>query len=196
MRRIGHMTAGSTMGRRVARIVALLITIPAAFIVSSCSRREPAPQAIEHRIGWLESNCLAIDNAMLEAGAPVTIVVFDDPQSIAEAKVLGSTTLSAEQCSALRQERRAVNTAKGISFYQVATADARTIALGIAIVGAVSRVGSGIDIDRDGKADQFTQCTTSEGISFAVWNAAPYQGTPLWSGYYYLGYDTERTCPP
>jgi hypothetical protein len=182
------------MGRRTVRMVALWITITAAFTVSSCSRREPAPPAIEHRIGWLESNCLAIDNAMLEAGTPVTIVVFDDPQSIAEGRVL-ATTLSAEHCGALREERRAANTAKGMSFYRVASADARTIGLGIAIVGAVSRVGSGIDIDRDGKADQFTQCTTSEGISFAVWNAAPYQGMPLWSGYYYLGYDTERTCP-
>jgi hypothetical protein len=82
-----------------------------------------------------------------------------------------------------------------VSFYRIATTDSRPIELGVAVIGAVSRAGPGIDIDGDGKADHFTQCATSEGISFAVWNIAPYKGTALWSGYYYLGYDIERTCP-
>jgi hypothetical protein len=56
------------------------------------------------------------------------------------------------------------------------------------------RVKGGIDLTGDGTAETFTQCSTSEGISFSVWSGKPYAGEPLWSGYYYLGYDTEVIC--
>jgi hypothetical protein len=38
-------------------------------------------------------------------------------------------------------------------------------------------------------------CVTSEGVKFSAWEGEPYRGTPLWSDYYYLGYDVEPNCP-
>jgi hypothetical protein len=68
--------------------------------------------------------------------------------------------------------------------------------LGIGVTGEARRVDGGLDLDGDGTPENFTQCSISEGVSFGVWRGTPYQGVALWSGYYYLGYDTEANCPP
>ena len=78
------------------------------------------------------------------------------------------------------------------SFYELQPS---TVELGIAVMGNVSRVDAGVDLTGDGTAETFTQCSTSEGLSFAAWSGKPHEGEPLWSGYSYLGYDTEVTCP-
>lgn len=59
------------------------------------------------------------------------------------------------------------------------------------IVGGRVRV----DFDKSGHVVMFSSCTTTEGVRFAMWNDAPYQGKPRWSGYYYLGYESPPNCP-
>jgi hypothetical protein len=155
---------------------------------------EAGGQAIEQRIGWLHGACLAIDNKTLAAGAPLTMMVLDNGQSIVEGNIVRPADAAA-RCPALAEGRRAANTETGLSFYVVAVPQDREPGLAIGVIGKAPRVGTGLDANGDGKADQFSQCATTEGVSFAVWNGPAYQGAPLWSGYYYLGYDTDSTCP-
>jgi hypothetical protein len=156
----------------------------------------PATSAapIDQRLGWFDSRCLAIDNRTLAADSPVAIVTLGDPPSVVDARIAGAAT-SGAMCPALLDDRRAANAGKGLSFYEVRLPPGVSAELGIGVIGDAARIGSGVDVSGDGVADRFTECATSEGVSFAVWSGMPYQGTALWSGYYYLGYDTEVTCP-
>jgi len=94
-------------------------------------------------------------------------------------------------CAPLMQDRRRSNSQW--SFYELRLSGKAD--LGIGVTGNVTRANGGIDLDGDGVPEKFTQCATSEGVSFRAWNGMPYQGKPLWTGYYYLGYDTEANCP-
>jgi len=146
------------------------------------------------RIGWVDRSCLAIANKTLSAGAAITVVSLDDKSTkLLDGRVLGITA-SSEKCPALLADRRSSNVAEGWSFYELELA--AKVNLGIGVIGEARRVEGGLDLDGDGAPEKFTQCATSEGVSFGVWRATPYRGVPLWSGYYYLGYDTEANCPP
>jgi hypothetical protein len=171
----------------------LVVLCSLVWIAVSCSKPQAAQLPIEQRVGWIDSNCLATENKRLEEGMTMTVVVFGDTESIAEVRIMGATQ-SAALCPPLHDDRRAINS-KSLSFYEIAPQDGRKIELGIGLIGNVSRVGTGIDMNGDGKPDQFTHCATSEGISFGIWNDTPYKGKAMWSGYYYLGYDVDPTCP-
>jgi len=41
---------------------------------------------------------------------------------------------------------------------------------------------------------QVRSCTTQEGVILEVWAGTPRKSSPLWSEYYYLGYDVEPSC--
>jgi len=176
------------------RMRALAALCLLALLAVSCSRPQAAQLPIEQRVGWIDSNCLAIDNKTLAEGTPLTVVAFGDNESLIDAKVVRPTQ-SAALCPPLHVDRRAANSTN-FSFYEVGPSDGRRIESGIGLIGNVSRVGVGIDADGDGSADHFTHCTSSEGIWFGVWKDAPYKAKSLWSGYYYLGYDVDPTCPP
>jgi len=204
MRLIGR-TAAASLRNRISGPRGAVVGALTVVLVAGCGdRREterpgqpgPAssPSPIEHRVGWLHSACLAIDNKTLAAGSPVAIVTLGDAPSVIDGSIAGTAT-SGDKCPALMEDRRATNVAKGLAFYEVRTPQGVSVDLAIGIVGDTTRVGSGIDISGDGIADHFTECATSEGVSFAVWSGTPYQGAALWSAYYYLGYDTESTCP-
>ena len=105
---------------------------------------------------------------------------------------VGGKTVSDATCPALLQDRRKPNESKW-SFYELQLP--APVDVGIGIAGQVNIVTGGLDLNGDGVPEKFTQCASSEGIWFRVWSGPPYQGTPLWSGYYYLGYDTDVTCP-
>jgi hypothetical protein len=189
--------------RQRASVALLVASIGTADLVGCRAAQESAPAqqpaatgspSLEQRIGWVHGSCLAIADKMLALDTPVAIVSFDDTPSVIDARV-GGLTMSSERCPALLDDRRVANVTKGWSFYELRLPPAPTVDLGIGVTGDVRRVNAGIDVSGDGIADMFTQCATSEGISFAVWSGTPYQGTPLWSAYYYLGYDTTATCP-
>src|SRR5262245_16412650 len=151
-------------------------------IAVSCSKPQAAQLPIEQRVGWIDSNCLAIDNTMLEEGMPMTVVAFGDNESIVQARIMRATQ-SAALCPPLHNDRRAINS-KNLSFYETVPQDGRRVELGIGLIGNASRLGPGLDVNGDGKPDQFTHCATSEGISFGIWNGTPYKGKAMWSGYY------------
>ena len=168
------------------RILSLLVLTAAG-----CQAAPAIPAVpLEQRVGWVNGSCLAIMNAGLQPTGPITVVALDDKPAIVAGQIVGATS-SSGVCPPLLEDRRRSN--DKWSFYEVRL-DGRAD-LGIAVIGEETRLDGGIDLSGDGKPEEFTQCTTSEGVSFRVWNGTPYRGTPLWSGYYYLGYDTEATCP-
>jgi len=93
-----------------------------------------------------------------------------------------------------------MNAKPEISFYALEASSVGATDMGIGIVEppatlAVVDGRARADLDQDGQSEVFSSCATSEGIKFAVWTAKAYQGEPRWSGYYYLGYDLQPTCP-
>lgn len=151
------------------------------------------------RVGWFQGSCLAISNPGLAKGTSVALVVIGDPQKVQPARILEQTT-SATTCKALLQDRAKTNATPGVAFYALEAASVGATDMGIGIVEppAAPAIVDGlarVDLLHDGQGEVFTSCATSEGIKFAVWTAKPYQGEPRWSGYYYLGYDMQPTCP-
>jgi hypothetical protein len=146
---------------------------------------------LEMRVGWVTGSCVAMANDSITAGSPITVVSLDDKSSIVDGRITGRATSDAT-CPALLQDRRKQNEARW-SFYELKLSAA--VDLGIGVTGNVTSVQGGIDLTGDGLPEKFTQCATSEGVSFRIWAGTPYQGMPLWSGYYYLGYDAASNCP-
>ena len=168
----------------------LPVILALSVIVSACSKTpdekqvQPTPKTPDYSrsVGWLHGNCLAIMNTRLTPGMAITVVQPNRPAIVTRATITGRARGS-ETCKALLEDRRKVNLASGYTFY---TVDSKPeINLGIAMLGA------------DNPLDnyRFDYCNTQEGVSFAL-NARPEQGgAELWRGYYYLGYESEPTCP-
>lgn len=146
--------------------------------------------------GWFDHGCFATLKKNLSQGTKIFVVTLDDPQLISSAKVIGPA--NPQNCGPLAADRRQQNESEGLSFYEIKSAD--TFGLAIGVIGEVShaKVKNGVvraELGNDGTFERFTLCATSEGLSFGVWALKPYEGKAIWSGYYYLGYDVERTCP-
>ena len=152
---------------------------------------QQSAEPLEMRLGWVTKACLATANKSLAPGSPITVVSLDDKAPIITGRINGRTT-SDETCPALKPDRRKPNESKW-SFYELMLSS--PIDLGIGVIGEAKAVSGGLDLNGDGVPEKFTQCASSEGVWFRVWGGPANQGTPLWSGYYYLGYDTEVTCP-
>jgi len=98
------------------------------------------------------------------------------------------------------QGRAAVNAKPGMFFYTLATGSIDSADMGFGIVAppANPKVVNGlarVDLDQNGHSEVFASCATTEGIKFPVWTERAYQGEPRWSGYYYLDYESQPTCP-
>ncbi|MDH5446994.1 MAG: hypothetical protein OEY52_15715 [Gammaproteobacteria bacterium] len=147
-------------------------------------------------IGWLDSNCFAVTKKGLSNGTELFVVTLDGPQAVASATITGPA--NEKSCGPLADDRREHNASQGLSFYEIKSSTAFATAIGIVAKVANAKVKNEhvlADIDGDGKPEQFSMCATSEGLSFDVWPSEPFKQKPIWSGYYYLGYDVERTCP-
>ncbi len=51
-----------------------------------------------------------------------------------------------------------------------------------------------VDIDGDGKRENFRHCAGNESLAYSVWKGRPLKGRRIWSAYKHLNYDTEKTC--
>jgi hypothetical protein len=164
---------------------------PAPPPTATASSVAARPEPLEMRLGWVTGVCLATANKSLASGSPIVVVSLDDRAPIVTGTIGGGTT-SADTCPALLQDRRKQNESTW-SFYELKLP--APVDLGIGVTGEAKLVAGRLDLTGDGAPETFTQCASSEGVWFRVWRGPAYQGTPLWSGYYYLGYDTEVTCP-
>lgn len=144
----------------------------------------------------MHGNCLALAGPDVRIGSDVAVLAFGDTDRVISARVSGKPD-DADACPALLDERREVNLQNGQNFYLVHAEG--PVELGVGVLRSdSSRIFFAedlLDTDGDGRRDMFTHCTTSEGVRFWVWSKEAYRGEPLWSGYYYLGYDTEPDCP-
>jgi hypothetical protein len=195
---------GAVGGASFVLLVVALGGCPTRQVAEPKIPQNPVPETqpphtapLASRLGWLHGPCLAIKNADLKEGTPITIVVTATPQTVRSGR-LGARTRSAAACPGLAKERADVNE-EGTSFYVVADG----IAPGDAGIGVVASAGwprivagaARIDLDGDGREELFTSCSTSEGMQFQVWSEIPYRGEPRWTGYEYLAYDVEPSCP-
>lgn len=155
---------------------------PDASDIQRAEVQTPVATHYSSSVGWLHGNCLAIMNTDLAPGTILTIVQPDQPPRVSTA-TLAERTHSSETCKALLGDRRQINIASGYTFYSVHAKP--EINLGIAVLGNKHRA-----------ADyQFDYCATREGLLFTM-KTGPQQGrAELWRGYYYLGYDSDITCP-
>jgi hypothetical protein len=171
---------------------------------ASCRRTEPAPAPtaafpFAERLGWLHGTCLAISNPKLAGGTPVTLVIMGDPQKVESARI-DAKPASPETCQALLPARAQSNAKQGMTFYTLEAKDLHPTEMGIGIVEspAEPKIVNGlarVDLALKGQSAVFSSCATTEGIKFGVWPGKAYQGEPLWSAYYYLGYDQHPNCP-
>ncbi len=163
-----------------------LLVLAISILSTACSKtqegqRAPAGTDYSTRVGWLHGNCLAIMNAGLSTGTPITVVQPNQPQLVSSATV-ASRASSGKECTALLEDRRQVNLGSGYTFYRV-NSDT-DINLGIAMLGKLKNI--------DDYA--FDYCNTREGMSFSLKSSNKPSGAELWRGYYYLGYESEATC--
>lgn len=170
----------------------LLLLLP--FLLISCDRpisvrvsetsASPTPTPNSHHqvpvpvesFGWMDKNCIAIKNGELHPPVDIKIARLDGSGATEKATITG-TAISSETCPALLEDRKAVNTNAGYSFYAVETTAPVDLAVGLLT-------------ESEATGQSFSYCSTSEGISFKVEK----ERIQIWSGYYYLGYDTEDTC--
>lgn len=146
--------------------------------------------------GWFDGNCFATMRGDLKLDADIFVVNLDAPQTVSSAKVVDMA--KAETCGPLSSDRRQQNESEGLKFYTVKSDHALALAIGVVGELPQSSIIDGsvqADIGNDGSFESFSYCATSEGLSFDIWPSTPYEQEPVWSGYYYLGYDIERNCP-
>ena len=154
---------------------------------------------LDKRTGWFHGPCFAITDAKLARGTIVDLVLMGDPQRVLQVRV-GEQVSSASSCAPLNEDRRRQNAKPGTSFYGLEGSQLTETDMGIGIVGPPQKLilVNGLvqtDLNSDGRHEVFSSCATTEGINFAVSIEKPNQGIPLWSKYYYLGYDMKPTCP-
>jgi len=149
----------------------------------------------ESSIGWLHRNCFGIQNQNLTKGSLIIIIIPDSTQEIFISRILRKAR-KIDDCPSLSENNKRLNLYTGTSFYKLPSL--KHIEFGIGIISDYRNnipLDELLDINGDGIKDTFYQCTTSEGIQFSIWDGKAYKSNLIWSGYYYLGYDTEPNCP-
>ena len=181
------------MKKWIPVLVVIVCTLLSACASSDPAVRETGPDRV---IGWLHGNCLALDDVSIPAGAQVVVVTLGEPEKVVVVNVTGRA-LGAESCPPLLDDRKDVNLDSGLAFYQVDADPVVELGIGVVQPGGDRElsVTELLDINGDGRRDSFSHCNTSEGMQFSVWADKAGRRTPLWTGYYYLGYDIEANCP-
>ncbi len=156
----------------------LLAPILTAVASTSLAEDSVSTHAESEKMGWLHGNCLAIKDSHIPAHSKLSIILLDEPKSVSTGEVLGPAK-SGEQCYPLLEDRRMANIGTGYSFYLVNTKAQINLAIGT------------VDKEIDTHRYNYSYCTTSEGVQFSANEGSK----TIWSGYYYLGYDSESTCP-
>ena len=187
-----NITANSNFALSVSMLSTLYIVGCSSIIETNVSDNN---SELESYVGWLHGNCFAVRNSNIVNSTNMLVVRLDNAQEVLYSKIV-SKVGSGDECYPLLEDRRAINIENGLSYYIVRSEE--PIDLGIGIVDKDNTPAKNyelLDLDGDGRKDTFSQCLTSEGIRFSVWNGVAYKSNLIWSDYYYLGYDAEPNCP-
>jgi hypothetical protein len=136
--------------------------------------------------------CASLPGSALVAGATLTLIQPNDPQSVVYAIVVRP----APACERLE---RALVPGPYYVVQPPSTTATDAFAPWVALSGKLStrRVTSGAIAARlspDHPAVRVRSCTSREGVHLTAWSGAPLTSRRLWHQYYYLGYDVEPTC--
>ncbi len=140
-----------------------------------------------------QAPCLDIANASLQPGDKITLIAPSKPQHIGQASIVKKLS---KNCPS-----RASEDDPNESHYEIKlshgsfAAPATAFAVVKSTVAFAAKAGlTNADLDGDGQAESFRECTSQEGVHFTVWTGKPLQGRRRWHYYYYLGYDVEPSC--
>jgi hypothetical protein len=133
--------------------------------------------------------CLSIANPNLSSGASIKLIFPGNPQSTADAAVIGSshTCPDLEEDHSTSYDLRISAGHVEDNAEQIAVAGPATFSVGNG--GAV--VGQ---LDPRTKALTFRSCESSEGVHMTVWSGAPLTGDRIWHAYHHLDYGVEPNC--
>lgn len=182
MHRTGHITGDNSL--RIITIVLLSM-----FFIGCASYAEP--QENQYELGWYHGSCLALNEA--KPNADWYIFLLKESKDIVKARL--GKQIEDDSCAPLLEDRREVNRAEGYSFYQLVSSE--VIAddeIGVAVLTEQEILPEKIDANNNKQADNFSYCTTSEGLIFYGWDAKKGALEPFWQEYYYLGYNVEPSC--
>ncbi|THJ32176.1 hypothetical protein E8K88_13085 [Lampropedia aestuarii] len=158
----------------------LISLVGCAVQTQSTAGQQENTFGVQENIGWTDAACLAIKNATL---VPAQTVWWLETNQLRPARRLQVVAQSADPdvCAALSPGRAEVNQGAGYSFYAL-SANAAELDFGIAFLEQAASAQY-----------EATSCVTSEGVAFEA--KTHNRSEEPWSGYYYLGYDVESTCP-
>ena len=134
--------------------------------------------------------CVALPAPLLAAGAVVTLVRADLPQTVVTAMVDSPVS----SCAALERAMIAgpYYRLRGVSSLP---GDA---SIWIAFRGKVAtrstRSGRVVSVNKMNPNVRIRSCTSSEGLHLTAWAGQPLTSQRLWHQYFYLGYDVEPSC--
>lgn len=195
MLRIGRILVDKS--RKMKKInVFILVAFMICMGMNCSENRKKSNLKIEEMVGFIHQDCLAIKNKTLTIGEEIQLILLEEKQKLATAKIQSKIDQN-ESCVILLEDRKEVNLENDWSFYKINNSE-----LELAIAITVSNLPTEqlddfttIDLDGDGSFERFSICNTSEGINFTAWSDEPWKSQELWSDYYYLGYDMEPSCP-
>ncbi len=127
--------------------------------------------------------CIAIQNASLQSGTPVTLVSPLLPQSFIQAQITGPASSA---CPVNKDLNAALNS-YDVKPEQGALQKLVPIIAVLSPASAFSTSNNFVqaDLDQNGKTDQFRACAASDGYHLTAWGGDQLTGTLLWHGYYY-----------
>ena len=173
-------------------------------IITACTSLTDDAQdkSIIKHAGWFYGECLVINTPNLSKGTPVTLVDAEGTENKFRSEIIAPTD-DPDKCLPLHEERSGGNMINGNRFYLISKPEEgqfdTTFTYGIAVVleknSRSLSILETLDLNNDGKLDEFSVCAASEGINFDIWSSTPYKSINLWNGYYYLGYAIESDCP-
>jgi hypothetical protein len=134
--------------------------------------------------------CVAIQNANVTIGGPITLVSPLTPQTFGQAEISsGSST----PCPISKDVDPTVSN-YDLHLQQGSTLPKMTPL--IAVVGASAPFSVGTnnnvvaDLDQNNRTESFRACSAGDGIHLTVWSGNALEGTLLWHGSYYEVGDT------
>ena len=162
-------------------------------LLASCSQVQHKASS-QIQIGWMNGQCIAFKDSTIKPDSKFLLVSLDS----ANTKYIGTInkrTLASEACPALLEDRKSANLGSGNYFYSIQLEQEVDFGIAILLNKDFTYLDNKVDLNKDGKDEQFFSCTTFEGIQYSVWDGEFNKSNMLWEGYYYLGYDLEPNCP-
>lgn len=177
--------------KRLVVVLALAMSIgctkknPQTGAQSSALSASPPAASYVPRIGVAVSTgsrtCMAIQNANVTAGSPVTLVTPTLPQSF----VQGQAGAASQAPCPVSQ-----NANPALSSYDVQASGVPKLTPLIAVLGtsgSISQQNNNVlaDLDQNGKTEFFRACSANDGVHLTVWSGTPTTGAVIWHGVYY-----------